>query len=112
MFLLGELLRVQEHNRDLEQRLEASDKARRGAEAKIEAAKAKAATADDLRVRLNDAEAALSKKEEQISRRESSVVARLETQSNRFLSNCSFLVPLPFFLYCQHNCNVIPSTSL
>ncbi|KAK1614154.1 hypothetical protein QYE76_019671 [Lolium multiflorum] len=83
--LRGGLLRVQEHNRDLEQRLEASDKARRDAEAKIEAAKAKAATADDLRVRLNDVEAALSKKEEQISRRESAVVARLETQSNRFL---------------------------
>jgi DNA-binding response OmpR family regulator len=106
------LLHAQEHIKELEQRLEASDRARRDAEAKIEAAKARAATADDLRVRLNDAETALSEKEEQVSRRESAVVARLETQSNRFLSNCSFLVPFSFFLYCQHNCVDILSTSL
>ncbi|KAK1692106.1 hypothetical protein QYE76_008803 [Lolium multiflorum] len=83
--LRGELLHAQEHIKELEQRLEASDKAHRDAKTKIEAAEAKAATADDLRVRLNDAETTLSKKEEQVSRRESAVVARLETQSNRFL---------------------------
>ena len=112
IFLPGELLHAQEHIKELEQRLEASDKARRDAETKIEAAEAKAATADDLRVRLNDAESALSKKEEQVSRRESAIVARLETQSNRFLSNCSFLVPFSFFLHCQHNYIDILSTSL
>jgi DNA-binding response OmpR family regulator len=112
IFLPGELLRAQERIKELEQRLEASDKARRDAETKIEAAEARAATADDLRVRLNHAETTLSEKEEQISQRESAVLARLETQSNRFLCNCSFLVPISFFLYYQHNCIAIPLTSL
>jgi hypothetical protein len=76
---------AQERNKELEKQLEASEKARSDAEAK-------AASAEDLRVRLNTAESALSEREEQISKREAAIIARLDTQSIRFSSN----VPFPF----------------
>nr|XP_051220047.1 uncharacterized protein LOC127337155 isoform X2 [Lolium perenne] len=57
----------QEHAKELEKKLKASEKARRDAEAKAASA-----------------ELALSDKDEQISQREANIIARLNTQSTRF----------------------------
>jgi hypothetical protein len=84
-FYPGALRLAQERNKELEKQLKASEKAHSDAEAK-------AASAEDLRVRLNTVESALSEREEQISKREATIIARLDTQSIRFSSN----VPFPF----------------
>jgi DNA repair exonuclease SbcCD ATPase subunit len=83
--------------KELERKLEASEKAR-------EEAETKAASVADLRDRLNATETALSEKEEQISKREAAIIARLETQSVRFSSNVPLSCHRPFFvcLYRLH----------
>jgi hypothetical protein len=82
-FYPGALRLAQERNKELEKQLKASEKAHSDAEAK-------AASAEDLRVRLNTVESALSEREEQISKREAAIIARLDTQSIRFSSNVPF----------------------
>jgi hypothetical protein len=89
-FYIGALHLAQERTKELETRLEASEKARSDAEAK-------AATAD-LRVMLNAAESSLSEREEQISKREVAIIARLDTQSIRFSSNVPLSFRRPFLL--------------
>lgn len=78
-FCPGALHLAQERAKELEKKLEASKKARGDA-------KAKAASAEDLRDRLNAAESALSEREEQISQREAAIIAQLDKQSTRFSS--------------------------
>jgi hypothetical protein len=67
-FCLGALHLAQERAKELEKKLEASEKARSDAEAK-------AASGEDLRIRLNAAESTLSEREEQISKREAAIIA-------------------------------------
>ena len=79
-FLFPGALRIaQEHAKELEKKLEASEKARKDAEAK-------AASAEDLQIRLNAAESALNDRDEQIAQREADITARLDKQSDRFSS--------------------------
>jgi septal ring factor EnvC (AmiA/AmiB activator) len=64
--------------------LEQSEKARKKAETDV-------AAVEDLRKRLQDAEASLSKNIAQQSAREEDIIARLESQSRRFVSKYSNL---------------------
>jgi hypothetical protein len=66
---------AQEHAKELEKKLVASEKARRDAEAKTASA-----------------ELALSDKDEQIAQREAAIVARLNTQSTRFSSTIIWIL--------------------
>ena len=75
----GALCTTQENAKELEKKLEASEKARKDAEAK-------AASAEDLQIRLNAAESALNDRNEQIAQREADITARLDKQSDRFSS--------------------------
>jgi septal ring factor EnvC (AmiA/AmiB activator) len=76
-------------------KLEQSEKARKKAEAD-------AAAIEDLRKRLQDAEASLSENIAQQSAREEDIIARLESQSRRFVSKysnlCYFFGSAPFSL--------------
>ncbi|KAM0839110.1 hypothetical protein ACQ4PT_060531 [Festuca glaucescens] len=74
---LGALHLAEKRAKELENKLEASERAR-------EEAETKPASVEDLRDRLNAAETALSEKDEQISKREAAIIARLDTQSARF----------------------------
>jgi hypothetical protein len=71
---------AQEHARELEKKLAASEKARRDPEAKTASA-----------------ELALSDKDEQIAQREAAIIARLNTQSTRFSST---IVLILFCIFC------------
>ena len=81
--------------KELEKKLEASEKAR-------EEAERKAASLGDLRDRLHVAETVLSEKEEQIAKREAAIIARLDTQSVRFSSNVSFSFRRLLFVCLYH----------
>ena len=76
---LGALRIAQEHTKEFEKKLEASEKARRDVEAK-------AASAEDLQIRLNAAESALNNRDEQMAQREADITARIDKQSDRFSS--------------------------
>jgi hypothetical protein len=76
----------QEHAKELEKKLKASEKARRDAEAKAASA-----------------ELALSDKDEQISQREANIIARLNTQSTRF-SSTVVLFLLRIFCFMFSSC--------
>ena len=98
-FCSGALHLAEKRAKELEKKLEASEKAR-------EEAEAKAAGVGDLQDRLNSAETTLSEREEQNSKREAAILARLDTQSARFSSNVSSSFSLPLF------CLPIPSSYL
>jgi hypothetical protein len=66
---------AQDHARELEKKLAASDKARGDAEA-----------------RAVDAELPLNGKDEQISQQEAAIIARLNTQSTRFSSTVIWIL--------------------
>jgi uncharacterized protein (DUF3084 family) len=81
------LLAAQEHILELEKKLEASENARKDAEAK-------AASANELQTRLDSAELALKEKSEQVAQREADVVERLDKLSDKF---SGMSIP-PFFV--------------
>jgi hypothetical protein len=84
---------AQVHAKELEKKLEASEKARSDAEVK-------ATCAEYLRIRLNAAESALSDTEtEQISHREAAIIVRLNKQSTRFSSTA--ILSLLVFCLCH-----------
>jgi hypothetical protein len=74
-------------------KLEQSEKARKKAESS-------AAVVEDLRKRLHDAETSLSNNITQQATREKGIISRLESQSRRFVSECSnclFILRVPSF---------------
>jgi hypothetical protein len=88
---------AQEHAKELEKKLEASEKARSDAEAK-------SASAEDLQSWLDAAELALSDKNEEIFQREANIIGRLDKQSNRFSSTVVLSLLHIFCLRRLHVC--------
>jgi uncharacterized protein (DUF3084 family) len=86
---------VEKRAKELEKRLEASEKARKEA-------KRKDVSVGDLQEKLNAAETALSEKEEHIAKRETAIIVRLDTQSARFSSNVSISFLRILFIYLYH----------
>ena len=83
-FMLAEKLAEANKRADaLAAELEQSETARMKAEAD-------AATVEDLQKRLDDAKKALEENVAQHSAREEEILSRLETQSRRFVSKCSY----------------------
>jgi hypothetical protein len=91
------LLIAREHAKELEKKLEASEKARSDAEAK-------SASAEDLQSWLDAAELALSDKNEEIFQREANIIGRLDKQSNRFSSTVVLSLLHIFCLRRLHVC--------
>jgi hypothetical protein len=79
---------AQDHTRELEKKLAASDKARCDAEA-----------------RAANAELALNGKDEQIAQQEAAIIARLNTQSTRFSSTVVLILLRIFcFMFSSYLC--------
>jgi chlorite dismutase len=80
-----------EAHQELEKKLEASEKARKDAEAK-------AASANELQAKLDVVDVALKDKTEQIAQREADIIKRLKILS-------TFILPFPLWIFCySHAC--------